>query len=118
MAIAAEAGEALVWQVDQGEFPSGPVDVVIDASVAEAVEEHKRLLYVSMGAKDIADAMVEHQVAYDPRVMQAEKEKVRAIRQALQDPTRPVPDCPVAGKGQYGECTCVEVAMLWARGGR
>ena len=39
-AIAAEAGEAVAWQVDQDEVPSGPVDVVIDASVAEAVEEH------------------------------------------------------------------------------
>ena len=39
-AIAAEAGDALSWQVDLGESPSGPVDVVIDASVAEAVEEH------------------------------------------------------------------------------
>jgi 4-hydroxy-tetrahydrodipicolinate reductase len=39
-AIAAEAGDALSWQVDLGESPSGPVDVVIDASVAGAVEEH------------------------------------------------------------------------------
>ena len=39
-AIAAEAGEGLAWQVDMGESPSGPVDVVIDASVAEAVPEH------------------------------------------------------------------------------
>ena len=39
-AIAAEAGDALSWQVDLGDSPSGPVDVVIDASVAEAVEEH------------------------------------------------------------------------------
>ena len=39
-AIAAEAGDALSWQVDLGESPSGPVDVVIDASVDEAVEEH------------------------------------------------------------------------------
>ncbi len=39
-AIAAEAGNALSWQVDMGESPSGPVEVVIDASVAEAVGEH------------------------------------------------------------------------------
>ena len=39
-AIAAEAGDALSWQVDLGESPSGPVDVVIDASVGGAVEEH------------------------------------------------------------------------------
>jgi 4-hydroxy-tetrahydrodipicolinate reductase len=37
-AIAAEA--ALAWQVDRGESPTGPVDVAIDASVAEAVEAH------------------------------------------------------------------------------
>jgi 4-hydroxy-tetrahydrodipicolinate reductase len=39
-AIAAEAGRALAWQVDKGESPAGPVDVAIDASLAEAVEEH------------------------------------------------------------------------------
>jgi len=39
-AIAAEAGGALSWQVDKGESPSAPVDVAIDASVAEAVEAH------------------------------------------------------------------------------
>ncbi|MBK8789489.1 MAG: hypothetical protein IPO28_04760 [Holophagaceae bacterium] len=38
-AIAAESGD-LAWQVDQGESPTGPVDVAIDASVAEAVEAH------------------------------------------------------------------------------
>lgn len=30
----------IAWIVDQGETPSGPVDVAIDASVAEAVEAH------------------------------------------------------------------------------
>ncbi len=39
-AIAVEAGSALAWHVDKGEAPTGPVDVAIDASVAEAVEEH------------------------------------------------------------------------------
>jgi 4-hydroxy-tetrahydrodipicolinate reductase len=39
-AIAAEAGEAVSWHVDQGESPSGSVDVAIDASVAEAVAAH------------------------------------------------------------------------------
>ena len=39
-AIAAEAGGALLWTVDMGESPSAPVDVAIDASVAEAVEAH------------------------------------------------------------------------------
>jgi 4-hydroxy-tetrahydrodipicolinate reductase len=39
-AIAAEAGEAVAWIVDQGEAPSCPVPVAIDASVAGAVSEH------------------------------------------------------------------------------
>ena len=39
-AIAAEAGTALAWHIDKGETPSGPVAVAIDASVAEAVEDH------------------------------------------------------------------------------
>jgi 4-hydroxy-tetrahydrodipicolinate reductase len=39
-AIAVEAEGTLSWQVDVGESPAGPVDVVIDASVAEAVPEH------------------------------------------------------------------------------
>jgi len=40
--IAAEAKEPLIWVVDQGEDPLAPVDVAIDASVAEAVEGHLR----------------------------------------------------------------------------
>jgi 4-hydroxy-tetrahydrodipicolinate reductase len=39
-AIAAESKGDLVWQVDMGEEPSGPADVVIDASVADAVPGH------------------------------------------------------------------------------
>ena len=39
-AIATEAPDGLTWQVDQGDSPTGPVDVAIDASVAEAVEAH------------------------------------------------------------------------------
>jgi len=39
-AIAAEAQEPLVWLVDQGETPTAPVTVAIDASVAEAVASH------------------------------------------------------------------------------
>jgi 4-hydroxy-tetrahydrodipicolinate reductase len=39
-AIAAEAGNALAWHIDKGEATTGPVDVAIDASMAEAVEEH------------------------------------------------------------------------------
>ena len=37
----AEAAKGeLVWQVDLGEEPEGPADVVIDASVADAVPGH------------------------------------------------------------------------------
>ena len=39
-AIALEAGGSLAWHIDKGEAPSGPVDVAIDASVAEAVPGH------------------------------------------------------------------------------
>lgn len=39
-AIAAEAGEALVWQAGREGAPDRPVDVVIDASAAAAVEGH------------------------------------------------------------------------------
>jgi len=38
--IAAEAEGPPAWIVDQGESPSGPVDVAIDASAAGAVEAH------------------------------------------------------------------------------
>lgn len=39
-AIANEAPDGLAWQVDQGDSPTGPVDVAIDASIAEAVASH------------------------------------------------------------------------------
>jgi len=77
-----------------------------------------RIVYVDPGAKSVEEAMVEHPVAFDARLMHQEKEKVRATREALSDERRPVPACPYGGKGAYGECPCVEVAVLWARSRR
>ncbi|HEX9081156.1 MAG TPA: hypothetical protein VF768_02695, partial [Holophagaceae bacterium] len=34
------AGSPLAWQAGRGEAPGGPVEVAIDASVADAVEAH------------------------------------------------------------------------------
>ncbi len=34
------AGTPVAWQAGRGETPGGPVDVAVDASVAEAVEDH------------------------------------------------------------------------------
>jgi len=73
-----------------------------------------RILYLNPGAADIETAMVEHEVAYDPVYMHREKEKVRGLREALEDRSKPVPPCPYDGAGAYGECQCVEVAVLWA----
>jgi len=39
-AIAQEAGAVLLWQAGRGETPGAPVDVVIDASVADGIEAH------------------------------------------------------------------------------
>jgi hypothetical protein len=77
-----------------------------------------RLLYVNPGVKEVEKAIVEHQVSFDPKLMHKEKEKIRGLRKALADKTEPIPDCPGGGKNAYGECTCVEVAMLWSRHGR
>jgi hypothetical protein len=78
-----------------------------------------RLLYVNPGMKDVQDAMVEHRVDFDPKLMHEEKEKVRGLREALKDKTKPIPRCPYGGKLPFGDCTCVEAAKLWASyGGR
>jgi len=74
-----------------------------------------RLLYMSPVASQIEKAMVEHQVPFDPAMMHAEKEKIRGLREALQEESRPIPPCPYGGAGPYGECACVEVAVFWAR---
>jgi len=90
----------LQWYLDAGSFRSG------------------RLLYFNPGAATLEEALVEHQVAYDAAYIHAQKEKVRGLREALEDETRPVPRCPHDGAGTYGECPCVEVAVLWARSRR
>jgi len=76
-----------------------------------------RLLYVNPGAKTLEEGVVEHKVSFDPKLMHKEKEKFRGLREALADKTKPIPDCPYGGKSPYGECNCVEVAMLWASNG-
>lgn len=77
-----------------------------------------RLLYLDPGAKNIETCMREHLVAFDAKLMFREKEKIRVLREALSEKSRPVPKCPYGGKGQYGECSCVEMAVLWARSRR
>lgn len=76
-----------------------------------------RLMYVDPGAKELEDAIVEYKVDFDPKLMHQEKEKVRGLREALADKTKPIPDCPYGGKLSFGECTCVEIAMFWASHG-
>ena len=78
-----------------------------------------RLLYVDPGAKRVEESMVEHLISFDAELMHREKEKVRALRKILADKTKPIPPCPYGGKLSFGECLCVEVAVLWAsHGGR
>ncbi len=76
-----------------------------------------RLIYVNPAATELHDAIAEHAIPFDPSLMHREKEKIRGLREALQDPESRVPDCPYGGAGPYGECACVEVAVLWARRG-
>lgn len=76
-----------------------------------------RLFYVNPAASELHDALAEHVIPFDPNLMFREKEKVRGLREALQDEDRPVPPCPYDGAGPYGDCECVEVAVLWARRG-
>lgn len=75
-----------------------------------------RLVYMSTTAETLDIA--EHKVAYNPAYIHAQKEMIRGLREALKEKSRPVPPCPFDGKGSYGECNCVEVAMFWARSGR
>lgn len=89
----------LHWYMEAGRFKQG------------------RLLYVNPQAEELHDALVEHVIPFDPALMFREKEKIRALREALEDETRPVPACPYGGVGPYGECPCVEVEVLWARSG-
>jgi len=76
-----------------------------------------RIVYMDPGAKTIEASIVEHKIEFDPQLMHRQKERVIALRKALKDEARPVPRCPNGGKGPYGDCDCVEVALLWARTG-
>lgn len=82
----------------------------------QCASQRGRLLYMDPGAIKIEDAFYEHQVKFDGKLMEAEKEKVRALRQALADEATPIPECPTSRKTSWGaECACVEVEVLWAR---
>lgn len=74
-----------------------------------------RIVYMDPGAKRIEESIVEHKVAFDPELMHKQKERVRVLRKALEEESRPVPACPYGGKSSFGDCDCVEVAVLWAR---
>jgi hypothetical protein len=76
-----------------------------------------RIVYVDPGAKLVENAMVEHRVNFSIELMNKQKEKVRAIREALKESSRPVPACPYGGEGTYRECNCVEMEVLWVRAG-
>lgn len=78
---------------------------------------HGRLLYVNPGERKLERAIVEHRVLFDPKLWHEEREKILGLRKALEDKTRPVPDCPNGGVSPFGECACVEVEGVWARHG-
>lgn len=76
-----------------------------------------RLIYVNPGAKKFCNAMVEHEVVFDTKLMTREKKKIRDLREALEDKTRPVPACPHGGKLPFGDCECIKLEMQWSRHG-
>lgn len=76
-----------------------------------------RLLYVNPAEKRIEKAIIEHKVTFDPALYHEEREKIVGLRKALEDETRPVPDCPYGRVGAYGDCSCVEVEDLWSGNG-
>ena len=78
----------LTWYLDMAGLPRG------------------RIVYIDRTAKHLADAIKEHIVFHDEKVIQKEKEKVRALREALKDEEAPLPDCPHGGKLPWGPCDC------------
>ena len=76
-----------------------------------------RLLYIDPGAKRLDRAIVEHRVEFDPKLFHAEREKIRGLREALKDPSRPVPACPHGRRSPFGDCACVEVEDVWVGDG-
>lgn len=76
-----------------------------------------RLFYIDPGAKELAGAVVEHQVFFDEHLFQAEKEKMIGLQKALLEAEEEVPDCPYGGEGPFGPCACTEVEVLWSSHG-
>jgi hypothetical protein len=74
-----------------------------------------RLFYVERGKKHLMEAIVEHPFDIDPKVVAAEKEKVRVFREAVQAPKEEpsLPDCPNGGEGTYGPCPCRDLEAVW-----
>jgi hypothetical protein len=76
-----------------------------------------RIVYINPGEKRFEDAVVEHVFSFDTNLMTREKRKIRGLREALKEESRPVPACPYGGKLPYGDCACVELAVTWASRG-
>ena len=74
-----------------------------------------RLLYLDRGAKKFETAFVEHEVGPNDVAMENREQQIRDLREALG--TRVPPSCPTSGRGQYGDCACVEVEGYWPRDG-
>lgn len=76
-----------------------------------------RIVYVDVSQRYFDDAVVEHVFPFDSDLMTREKRKIRACREAIENPSRPVPACPYGGKLPYGDCKCVDLAVQWASAG-
>lgn len=68
-------------------------------------------------SKQEVPCIVEHVIPYDPGILHREKEKVRGLREALKEKTRPVPACPHDRKLFGKPCPCTEVEDEWRRHG-
>lgn len=72
-----------------------------------------RMVYVNPGAKKLEEAIVEVQIDFDPMILWEEREKIRVIREAIQESARPLPSCPHDRALPWGKCPCVELEAFW-----
>lgn len=78
-----------------------------------------RIVYMDPGAKKFSEAFVEHLVEFDNGLVQSEKERVLALREALKEENqdKPPPACKWGGQLPYGPCECTQLESLWASHG-
>jgi len=108
--IKSTSAKGLKWHRDKGVEPSHATQTMWYMDLTGL--KKGRVLYVDRGAKDVLDGMLECPVYYDSKVIKAQREKIIAIREAIEG-KREIPACEYGGRRPWGPCECAGFDRSW-----